>query len=120
MFAVSQTIRRYAKELLTLLVAIMFLVAPMAEAAPVICDNSSPQVAHIETSMGDVAGQGDLHPAEQKSCCKSVCSLCNVILPASDPGVFHLDFGAQRHLDPQQSMTGLSSSPALGPPRSLL
>lgn len=120
MFAVSQTIRRYAKELLTLLVAIMFLVAPMAEAAPVRCDNNLPQTAHIETSMGDVAGQGDLHPAEQKACCKSVCSLCNVILPASNPVVFHLDSGAQRYLDPQPSITGLSSSPALGPPRSIV
>ncbi|MDW5317640.1 hypothetical protein [Rhizobium sp. PL01] len=119
MFAVSQTIRRYVKELLAVLVAIMFLVAPMAEAAPVICDNGSPQVAHIETSMGDVAGQGDFHPAEQKGCCKNVCSLCNVILPASDPVVFHLDSGAQRYFDPQQSITGLRSSPALGPPRTI-
>ena len=120
MIAVSQTIRRCARELLTVLVAIMFLVAPMAEAAPVICNNDLPQAAQIETSNGSVAGQGDLHPAEQKACCKSVCSLCNVILPASNPVAFHLDFGAQRHLDPQQSMTGLSSSPTLGPPRSLL
>lgn len=119
MFAVSQTIRRYAKELLSVLVAIMFFVAPMAEAVPVICDNGSPQVAHIETSKSNVAGQSDLHLAEQKPCCKSVCSLCNVILPASNPVVFHPDSGTQRHLDFQQSITGLSSRPALGPPRTI-
>ncbi|CAN7445535.1 hypothetical protein LJR098_004190 [Rhizobium sp. LjRoot98] len=118
MIAVSQAIRRCARELLAVLVAIMFLLAPMAEAAPKICDNDLPQGVHVETSMGDVAGQGDFHPAEQKACCKNVCSLCNGILPASDPVVFHLDSGAQRYFDPQQSITGLRSSPALGPPRS--
>lgn len=118
MIAVSQTIRRWARELLAVLVAIMFLVAPMAEAAPEICDNDLSQAVHVETSMGDVAWQGDRHPVEQKACCNSVCSLCNVILPASNPVVFHLDSGAQRYLDPQQSITGHSSSPALGPPRS--
>ena len=116
----NETIRRSGREFLAVLVAIMFLVAPMAEAAPVICDNDVPQVAHIETSKGNVALQGDLHPTEQKACCKSVCSLCNVILPASNPVVFHPDSGAQRYLDPQQSITGLSSSPALGPPRSIV
>jgi hypothetical protein len=117
MIAVSQTIRRGGRELLAVLVAIMFLVAPMAEAAPT-CNNDLSQVQHIETSKGDVAGQGDHHPIEQKACCKSVCSLCNVILPASNPVVFHLDFGAQRYLDRQRPITGLSSRPALGPPRS--
>lgn len=48
---------------MTVLVAIMFLVAPMAKAAPVICNNDLPQAAQIETSNGSVAGQGDLHPA---------------------------------------------------------
>ena len=120
MVALNRTIARHARELLAVLVAIMFLFAPMAEAAPFICDNDLPQVTHFETSVGDVAGQGDLHPAEQRACCKSVCSLCNVILPVSDPGVFHLDSGAQRYLDSQQSSTGLSASPALGPPRSIV
>ena len=118
MIAVSQTIRRGGRELLAVLVAIMFLVAPMAEAAPVLCDNDFAQVAHTETSKGDVARPGDLHPFKHKACCKSVCSLCNVILPASNPVVFHLDFGAQRYLDRQRPITGLSSRPALGPPRS--
>lgn len=120
MIAVSQTIRRCGRELLAVLVAIMFLVAPMAEAAPVICDNDFAQVAHTETSKGDVDRKGDLHSVEHKACCKSACSLCNVILPASNPVVFHLDSGAQRYLDPQQTTTGLSSRPALGPPRSIL
>jgi hypothetical protein len=120
MIAESQTIRRFARELLAVLVAIMFLVAPMAEAAPEICNKDFPQAVHGETPMGDVAGQGDRHPAAQKACCKSLCSLCNVILPASNPVVFHPNSGAQRYLDPPQSITGLSSSPALGPPRSIV
>jgi hypothetical protein len=120
MIAASQTIRRGGRELLAVLVAIMFLVAPMAEAAPVLCDNDFAQVAHTETSISDVARPGDLDPVEHKVCCKSVCSLCNVILPASSPVVVHLDSGAQRYLDPQQSITGLGSRPTLGPPRSIL
>lgn len=120
MIAVSQTIRRCVRELLAVLVAIMFLVAPMAEVAPEICDNDLPQAVHVETSMGDAAGLGDRHPVEQKACCNSVCSLCNVILPPSNPVAFHVDSGAQRYLDPQQSITGVSSRPVLGPPRSIL
>lgn len=116
MIAVSQTIRRYARKLLAALVAIMVLVAPMAEAAPEICDNDLPQAVHFGISMGDVAGQNDRHHVEQKTCCKSLCSLCNVILPPSNPGVFHLDSVAQRYLDPQQLITGLSYRPVLGPP----
>jgi len=119
MFAVSQTIRRCARELLAVLVAIMFLVAPMAEAAPT-CNNDLSQVQHIETSKGDVAGQGDHHPIEQKACCKSVCSLCNVILPVWNPVVFHLDSAAQRYLDPQPSFIGFTCRPPLTPPRSLI
>ncbi|CAN7491628.1 hypothetical protein [Pararhizobium sp. LjRoot238] len=120
MTAANETIRRSGRELLAVLVAIMFLIAPMAEAAPVICDNDFAQVPHTETSKGDVARQGDLHPVDQKACCKSVCNLCNVILPASNPVVFLLDSGAQRYLDSQQSIAGLTSRPALGPPRSLV
>lgn len=120
MIAVSQTTRRCGRELLAVLVAIMFLVAPMAEAAPVLCDNDCAQVAHTETSNDDVERKGDLHPVGHKACCNSVCSLCNVILPASNPVVFHLEAIAQQYLDPQQSITGLSSRPALGPPRSIL
>jgi hypothetical protein len=120
MIAVGQTIQRYARELLAVLVAIMFIVAPMAEAAPVICDNDFAQVAHTETSKGNVALKGDLHSVGDMACCNSVCSLCNVILPASNPVVIHLESGPQRYLDPQQSITGLSSRPALGPPRSIV
>ncbi|WP_234900258.1 hypothetical protein [Rhizobium skierniewicense] len=116
MIAVSQTIRRYARGLLAVLVAIMFLVAPMAEAASELCDNDLPQALHVETSMGEEARQDDRHHVEQMVCCKSVCSLCNVILPPSNPGVFHLDSVAQRYLDPQQLITGLSYRPVLGPP----
>ncbi|MCF1469876.1 hypothetical protein FS764_23675 [Agrobacterium vitis] len=95
----------------------MVLVAPMAKAAPEICDNHLPQVVQVETSMGDVAGQGGRHGIEQKACCKTVCSLCNVILPASNPANFRLDSRSQQYLDPQQSVTGFTSSPALDPPR---
>lgn len=120
MTAANETIRRSGRELLAVLLAIMFLIAPMAEAAPVICDNDFAQVPHTERSTGDVARQGDLHLVEQMACCKSACSLCNVIIPASNPVVFPLDSGAQRYLDPQRSFAGLASRPALGPPRSLV
>lgn len=117
MIAVSQTIRRCGRELLAVLVTIMVLVAPMAEGAPVLCENNSTQTAYIETSQSDFARKHDAHPVDHKGCGKSVCSLCSVLVPT--PVVFHLDSSAQRHLDPQQSLTGLTFQPALGPPRSL-
>ncbi|WP_234616870.1 hypothetical protein [Agrobacterium vitis] len=105
---------------MTVLVAIMFLVAPMAEAAPTLCNNDLSQVEHIEASKRDVAGQGDHHPVEQKACCKGVCSLCNVILPVWNPVVLHLDSGSQRYLDPQASFIGSTCRPPFTPPRSLV
>lgn len=120
MIAASQTIRRCARQLLAVLVAIMFLVAPMAEAAPIICNNDLSQVEHIETSKGDVAKRGDHHPCDQKACCKSACNLCNVIIPVGNPVVFHLDSGSQRYLDPQASFIGSTCRPPFTPPRPLV
>lgn len=116
MTALNRTIGRHARELLAVLVTIMFLVALMAKAAPETCDNHLPQVAHVEACMDDVALRGDRHGIEQTACCKTECSLCNAILPASSPANFRLESGAQRYLDPQRSVSSLSFRPRLGPP----
>ncbi|WP_331375854.1 hypothetical protein [Sinorhizobium chiapasense] len=113
----GQTTWRCARGLLAILVAITFLAAPMAEATPSPCDNYAAQLEHSEASP-DLTHSGDHHPGDHKACCHSACNWCSIVLPAANSVVLSLDANGQRHLDPQSSITGVTSPPALGPPRS--
>ncbi|WEX78985.1 hypothetical protein PYH37_003956 [Sinorhizobium numidicum] len=117
MIAVSQTIRSRARELLVVLVAIMFLFAPMALATSVQCD--SPSIEHAET-QDNLGHQNDFQPADQVSCCKSVCSVCNAALTGEYLIAFLPHSGDQQHPGPQTSIAGGTSRPLLGPPRTFV
>ncbi|MBP1886167.1 hypothetical protein J2Z50_004470 [Ensifer mexicanus] len=99
-----------------MLVAIMFLAAPMAGATASTCDDHVAPLEHTETS-GDITHSGDHRPNDHKACCQSACTWCSIVLPAANSIVLSLDSNGQRYLDPQSSITGVISPPALGPPR---
>ncbi|MCY1745286.1 MULTISPECIES: hypothetical protein [Ensifer] len=118
MIAVSQTARRRATELLAILVAFLFLVTPMAEAAPIKC---GPHIAGSEHVVSP-PGKSDLHAEKEtgrpKVCCKRICSLCYALFPAPIFGEVTLKSGGRRDLSPQPPINGIISRPAIGPPRS--
>ncbi|MEK1928924.1 MAG: hypothetical protein AAAC47_03875 [Pararhizobium sp.] len=118
MIAASQTTRKHTRELLAILVAFLFLVAPMAEATPVEC---GPHIASSERIVS-LQGKTDLHAdtetGHEKACCKRICSLCYALLPAPIFGEVALKSGGCRDLNPQLSINGIISRPAIGPPRS--
>ncbi|MEI3856257.1 MULTISPECIES: hypothetical protein [unclassified Ensifer] len=118
MIAVSQTARKRTTELLAILVALLFLVVPMAEAAPIKC---GPHIAGSEHVVSP-PGKGDLHAEKetggQKACCKRICSLCYALFPAPIFGEVTLKSGGRRDLTPQPPINGIISRPAIGPPRS--
>ncbi|ACP22292.1 hypothetical protein NGR_b08360 (plasmid) [Sinorhizobium fredii NGR234] len=119
MIVASQTFRRCARELLAVLVAIMFLAAPTIAAAAAICDGHVAQFEHSETQQNsDHTGDKGLHP--QKVCCVAACGWCSAVVPAPDLAVLHLASGGHLYPDPDQSIAGLDSPPAVGPPRSVI
>lgn len=118
MIAASQIVRKRATELLAILVAIVFLFAPMAEAAVVKCQPHALNTEHVVSPQSDPAPPVDTEPGDQKACCKSVCSLCNALFPAPIPVGFTVKPNGHRDFGPQQPITGIYSRPAIGPPRS--
>jgi len=118
MIAASQIVRNRAKELLAILVAIMFLFAPTAEAALVKCQPHTPSTEHIVSPQSDPAFHVDTETGDQKACCKSACSLCNALFPAPLPVGFTVKPDGYRDFGPQQPIIGINSRPAIGPPRS--
>lgn len=118
MIAASHIVRKHTRELLAILVAFLFLVAPMAEATPVEC---GPHIASSERIVS-LQGKTDLHAdtetGHEKACCKRICSLCYALLPAPIFGEVTLKSGGRRDLNPQLSINGIISRPAIGPPRS--
>ncbi|UTV40985.1 hypothetical protein MYG64_35180 (plasmid) [Ensifer adhaerens] len=118
MIAVSLTARKRATELLAIFVAFLFLVMPMAEAAPIKC---GPHVAGSEHVVSP-SGKSDLHAVKEtgrpKVCCKRICSLCYVLFPAPMFGEVTLKSGGRREVTPQTPINGIISRPAIGPPRS--
>ncbi|MCA1408976.1 hypothetical protein I6F26_32970 [Ensifer sp. IC3342] len=118
MIAASQTVRKRARELLAILVAIMFLFAPTAEAALVNCEPHTISMEHVVSSQGDTALHVDIEPGDQKACCKSACSLCNALFPAPFSVGIALKSDGHRYFDPQRPIIDINSRPAIGPPRS--
>ncbi|MQW94305.1 hypothetical protein EPK84_04075 (plasmid) [Sinorhizobium fredii] len=119
MIAVSQTVGRCARELLAVLVAIMFLLGPTVAAAAATCDVHVAQIVHSEAQQNsDRTGDKGLHP--QKVCCVSVCGWCSAVVPAPGLTVLHLASSGHAYPDPEQSIAGLDSPPAVGPPRSVI
>ncbi|THK39181.1 hypothetical protein EHS39_06345 [Ensifer sp. MPMI2T] len=112
----GHTTWRCARGLLAILVAIMFLAAPMAEATASACDDHAVQFEHSETSR-DLNQSGDHRPDDHKACCHTACTWCSIVLPAANPVVLSLDSHGQDYLDPESSITGVTSPPTLGPPR---
>ena len=118
MIAVSQTVRKRTTELLAILVALLFLVVPMAETAPIKC---GPHIAGSEHVVSTPV-KADLHAEKetggQKGCCKRICSLCHALFPAPIFGEVTLKSDGRRDLTPQPPINGIISRPAIGPPRS--
>ncbi|WDZ80693.1 hypothetical protein PWG15_23275 (plasmid) [Ensifer adhaerens] len=119
MIAASQTARKHATEWLAVLVAFLFLVVPMAEAAPIKC---GPHVAGSEHVISP-KGHADLHTEKetggQKACCKRICSMCYALFPAPVIGELTLNSDGRRDIAPQPPIDGIISRPAIGPPRSI-
>ncbi|WP_429811700.1 hypothetical protein [Ensifer sp. B1-9] len=119
MIAASQTVRKHARGLLATLVAILFLVAPIAEAAPIACEPHVAGSEHVISSQGKADLDGKTETGDQKACCKHVCGLCYTLFPAPTFGEVTLKSGDRRDLSPQPPIDGIISRPALGPPRSI-
>ena len=118
MIAASQTIPKHARELLAALVAVLFMFAPIAEAAPVKCGSHAGSSEHVVSSRGKTALHVHAQPGERKACCKSACSLCYALFPAPILSELTLKSGSRRNLNPQRPIYGIISRPAIGPPRS--
>ncbi|MBD9498908.1 MULTISPECIES: hypothetical protein [unclassified Ensifer] len=118
MIAASQTVRKRTTELLAILVALLFLVVPMAEAAPIECGRHIAGNEHVVSPPG----KADLHVEKetggQKACCKPVCGMCYAMFPAPIWGEVTLKSGERRDLAAQSPISGITSRPAIGPPRS--
>ncbi|MBV7522693.1 MULTISPECIES: hypothetical protein [unclassified Ensifer] len=118
MIAVSQTVRKRTTELLAILVALLFLAVPKAEATPIEC---GPHIAGSEHVVSPQV-KADLHAEketdDQKACCKRICSLCHALFPAPIFGEVTLKSGGRRDLTPHPPINGIISRPAIGPPRS--
>ncbi|WP_237244044.1 MULTISPECIES: hypothetical protein [Sinorhizobium/Ensifer group] len=97
----------------------LFLVVPVAEAAPIKCG------PHIGGSEHVVSPQvkADLHAEKetggQKACCKRICSLRYALFPAPIFGEVTLNSGSRRDLAPKPPIYGITFRPAIGPPRSI-
>lgn len=118
MIAASQTVRKRTIELLAILVALLFLVVPMAEAAPVECGPKIASSEHVISSQGKADLHADTETGDQKACCKRICSLCYALFQAPIFGEVALKSGGRLDLPPQPPITGINSRPAIGPPRS--
>ena len=119
MIAASQTVRKHAKGLLDALVAILFLVEPIAEAAPIACEPHISGSQHVISSQGKADLHGKTETGDQKACCKRICGLCYTLFPAPTFGAVTLNSGGHRGLAPQPPLDGVISRPAIGPPRSI-
>ncbi|MBD9638738.1 hypothetical protein IB277_20795 [Ensifer sp. ENS07] len=119
MIAVSQTARKRTTELLAMLVALLFLVVPMAEAAPMKCESHIAGSEHVVSSQGKADLHADSKTGDQKACCKRICSMCYAVFPTPVFGKITLKSGGRRDLTPQPPINGIISRPAIGPPRSI-
>lgn len=118
MIAASRTVRKHARELLAVMVAILFLFVPMAEAARVECGSHTASSEHVVSSQANTDLHIEIEPGGPKACCKSICNLCYALLPAPVLVEFTLKSGGRRDLNPQPPIDGIISRPAIGPPRS--
>jgi hypothetical protein len=118
MIAASHTVWKRARQLLAVLVASLFLLMPMAEAALVDCETDA------TGSQPGVSSQvhSDLHEASKpdgtKACCMSVCSLCYALFPTPSLIEAILESDVLRDFKPQRPIIGVRLRPAIGPPRS--
>lgn len=119
MIAASHIVRKRAKELLAVLVAILFLFVPMAEAAPIKCGSHIAGSEHVVSSQGKADLHADTETGDQKACCKRICSICYAVFPTPVFGEITLKSGGRRDLTPQTPINGIISRPAIGPPRSI-
>ncbi|MGO4624197.1 hypothetical protein AB4Z34_20185 [Ensifer sp. 2YAB10] len=118
MIAASQIARKHAAELLAIVVAVLFLLVPMAEAAPFECGQHIAGSEHVVSPQGKTDLHADTETGSQKACCKRICSLCYALFPAPVFDEVILNRGGRRDLNPQAPIYGIISRPAIGPPRS--
>lgn len=122
---------QWLKGLLTTLVAIAFVVAPIASAQTATCHdltgqhrdhNGSLHAAAIEQSIvASLHQQGDVAPEHKsagfKNCCASSCTTCQVVLARETVAIMH---GVMTHSGFEwidEARTGVAVAPILGPPR---
>lgn len=117
MIAASHIVQKRATELLATIVAILFLFVPMAEAAPDDCGTHTVGGQHAVYSQIKTDLHVDSKPHGPKACCMSVCSLCYALPPAPMLVEAILNSDGRRDLEPQRPIVGISSRPAIGPPR---
>lgn len=118
MIVASHIVRKRARELLAVLVAILFLFVPMAEAAPIDCGTHTVGSQHAVSSQAKTDLHVDIRAHGSKACCMSVCSLCYALTPAPTLIEAVMRSDGHRDLDPQRPIVGIISRPAIGPPRS--
>jgi hypothetical protein len=116
MIIAKQTVRRCATGLLAVLVAIMFLSAPMAEAGSARCDTHAGEIEHTASQAQDRPDDDGID--HQKACCAGLCKGCHIVLPTSVLFELGRDSNARQTFAPPPSISGLFDPPALGPPRS--
>lgn len=122
---------QWFKGLLPILVAIAFVLAPIASAQTEACHNLTGQhqdhngsrhAAAIEQSIApSLHQQGDVAPehrsAGSKNCCASSCTSCQVVLARETVAIMH---GVMTHSGFEwidEARTGVAVAPILGPPR---
>lgn len=122
---------QWLKGLLATLVAIAFVLAPIASAQTESCHDllrqhqdhdGSRYIASIEQSIApSLHQQGDVAPehrsAGSKNCCVSSCSVCQVVLAKEATSIVHgvITHSGFEWID--EAGTGVAVAPILGPPR---
>ena len=117
MIAASHIFWKRARALLAVLVAILFLFVPIAEAASVDCGTHAAGGQHAVSSQVKTDLHVDSKPHGPKACCMNVCSLCYALSPAPILGEAIVNSDDRRDLSPQRPIVGIKSRPAIGPPR---
>lgn len=117
--------RRFAwtNAVLTLLVALAFLVAPAAGVQAMQChehqvhDHSGSEQSSVRAKDVHVSLQGGLHTSDHKACCAVQCGFC-IVLASMDRAEAPAAIGSfLRFPWGDQTGSGLALPPTLGPPR---
>lgn len=117
----QQTVQ-WSKALLVILAAIALLVAPLASARAIPCQDHAGHATVKESpqlvTLGGHSGlQHARHAVEHKACCANACGVCAVVIDTADTAGLDPTATSQHYELGDQLSSGLAFPPALDPPR---